>query len=242
MQRREFVTLLAAAAVMPGLWALAAGAQHSLLAGIVIAGISTLAEAQTPAHRKYEITINTSEAPELKDWAEKQRPDIAKWYPMIIQYLSSEGYTAPNKFSITFKNTGGVAYTSGISIVCSAAWFKAHQDDQGAIIHELVHVVQQYHGQGNPGWLVEGVVDYIRWFKYEPPAKHPHPNLARAKYTDSYRTTAAFLEFVAASFDHEIVVRMNEAMREGRYLPSLWQEYTGKTVEELWAEYVKAKG
>jgi hypothetical protein len=37
------------------------------------------------------------------------------------------------------------------------------------------------------------------------------------------------------------VVRINEALREGRYLPSLWQEYTGKTVDELWAEYIKPK-
>jgi hypothetical protein len=239
---RRLIARLAVAAAMPTPWSAAASAQHLLLAWTAIAGILTSAEAQTPAHRKYAITINTTEVPELKVWAEKQRPDIEKWYPMIIQYLPSEGYTAPKSFSITFKNMDGVAYTSGTSIVCSAAWFKAHQDDQGAIIHEMAHVVQQYHGPGNPGWLVEGVADYIRWFKYEPPNKRPHPNLARAKYTDSYRTTAAFLEFVAANFDHEIVVRMNEAMREGHYLPSLWQEYTGKTVDELWAEYVKARG
>jgi acyl-CoA-binding protein len=28
-------------------------------------------------------------------------------------------------------------------------------------------------------------------------------------------------------------------MREGRYRPELWSEYTGKTVDDLWAEYVK---
>jgi hypothetical protein len=209
----------------------------------------TSAEARPPspqtdrqAQIKYEITINTSEAPDLKEWATKQRSDIEKWYPIIIQYLPSEGYTAPKKFTITFKNMDGVAYTSGTSIMCSAAWFRSHQNDQGALIHEMAHVVQQYRGQGNPGWLIEGIADYIRWFKYEPTNKRPHPNLARAKYTDSYRTTAAFLEFVATNFDHEFVVRMNEALREGRYLPSLWQEYTGKTVDELWDEYVKPKG
>jgi hypothetical protein len=37
--------------------------------------------------------------------------------------------------------------------------------------------------------------------------------------------------------DHEIVVKLNAAMREGRYSPELWQEYTGKTFDELWEEH-----
>jgi hypothetical protein len=192
-----------------------------------------------PAAKTYEITIDTSETPELKDWAEKLRPVVEQWYPTIVEYLPSEGYTAPRQLSITFKNMDGVAYTRGTRIVCAAAWFKAHPDDQGAVIHELAHVVQQYRGGGNPGWLVEGVADYIRWIKYEPEAKRPRPDPRRAKYTDSYRTTAAFLEYVAAAHEHEVVVRLNQAMRQGRYRPELWKEYTGKTVDELWEAYVK---
>lgn len=190
--------------------------------------------------KKIEFTIDTTATPELKDWADKLRLIVEKWYPLIIQYLPIDGYKAPTKFTITFKNMEGVAYTSGTSIVCAAAWFKAHPDDEGAVVHEMAHVVQQYHSRRNPGWLVEGVADYIRWIKYEPPTKRPHPNPARAKYTDSYRTTAAFLEFVAANYEHEIVVRLNEAMREGRYKPELWTEYTGKSVDELWSDYIKS--
>lgn len=211
------------------------------LAALLLGGAVRPAAAQDTrrAERKLDFTIDTTETPELKDWADKLRPEVEKWYPRIVQYLPSDGYSAPQSFTITFKNMDGVAYTSGTSVVCAAAWFKAHPDDQGAVIHELVHVVQQYRSRRNPGWLVEGVADYIRWIKYEPPTKRPHPNPARAKYTDSYRTTAAFLEFVAANYDHEIAVQLNEAMREGRYRPELWSEYTGKTVDDLWAEYVK---
>ncbi|BCU10162.1 basic secretory protein-like protein [Microcystis aeruginosa] len=184
------------------------------------------------------ITIDTSEAPDLKNWIDQKRRDIHEWYDTIAEYLRSEGYTAPQKVSITFKNMDGVAFTSGTSIVCSAAWFKAKPDDQGAIIHELVHVVQQYKGD-NPSWLVEGIADYIRWFLYEPPNRRPHPNLTGANYTDSYQTTASFLDF-AKIFDKEIVVRMNAALRQGRYAPSLWQKYTGKTIDQLWTEYIQS--
>ena len=211
-----------------------------------IASISCLTERVCHAQgrrgnqRKAVFTIDTTEAPELQDWADAMRPEIEKWYPRIVEYLPSEGYTPPKSFTITFKNMDGVAYTSGTSVVCAAAWFKAHPDDQGAIIHELVHVVQQYRGRRNPGWLVEGVADYLRWFKYEPIEKRPHPNPVRAKYTDSYRTTAAFLEFVATNYDHEIAVHMNEAMRQSRYSPDLWTEYTGKSIDDLWADYIAA--
>lgn len=193
----------------------------------------------TAEAKKYEITIDTTQSPALKEWADKMRPDWEKWYPLIVQYLPSDGYTAPRKFTITFKKMDGVAYTSGTDIVCAEQWFLAHPDDQGAVVHEMVHVVQQYKYRNNPGWLVEGIADYIRWFKYEPATKRPRPNPARAHYNDSYRTTAAFLEFVAANYDHEIVVKMSEAMREGRYKPELWKDDTGKTPEDLWAEYAK---
>ena len=33
--------------------------------------------------------------------------------------------------------------------------------------------------------------------------------------------------------------KLNAAMREGKYCPELWKTYTGKTVDELWADYVK---
>ena len=171
----------------------------------------------------------------------------------------------------------------------SPNWIKSQTRRQGwneavgSVIHEEVHVVQQYGygrrrgGTSNPVWLVEGVADYIRWFKYEPEDKRPHPSpvvrvaggggrgrgrgrgqaqtqpaqsqpaqaqVAQAQpttrpanYTDSYRTTAAFLNYVADKHDHEIVVKLNASMRDGRYRPELWSLYTGKTVDELWAEY-----
>jgi hypothetical protein len=94
-------------------------------------------------------------------------------------------------------------------------------------------------GTRNPGWLVEGIADYIRWFKYEPKPTGTRPrNPDRAKYTDSYRTTAGFLNFVVEKHDKEIVPKLNAAMRQGKYSADLWKEYTGKTADELWKEYV----
>lgn len=201
----------------------------------------------TPADPgKFEIVFDTSEMPELKGWVDsKLRPVCEKWYPIIEEMLASEGFKPPHRFTVTFrKDMRGVAATGGTRISCAGDWFQRNLEGEaiGAVVHEMVHVVQQYgRARGsnrNPGWLVEGVADYIRWFKFEPPSLRPRPNPARAKYTDSYRTTAAFLNYVTEKHDKDVVKKFNVAMREGKYSPELWKTYTGKTVDELWTEYV----
>ena len=194
-----------------------------------------------------EILFDYAEVPELKEWVESSlAPVCTAWYPRIVKMLPGEGYTAPRRLSVTFRrDMRGVAATGGTRVYCAAAWFKRNLEGEaiGAVVHELVHVVQQYRrvrgGRPNPGWMVEGIADYIRWFLYEPKSKRPRPNPARAKYTDSYRTTAAFLNYVTETHDKEIVRKLNDAMRRGRYTPDLWKQYTGKTAEALWTDYVK---
>ncbi len=202
---------------------------------------------KSPAAADYQITIDYTDAPELKDWVEKKlQPTLDKWYPLIVKALPSEGYTAPAQFTVTITGDyNGVAVTMGTRVVCGVDWFRKNLDGDavGAVVHELVHVVQQYGrargGTRNPGWLVEGIADYIRWFKYEPTPTGTRPrNPDRAKYTDSYRTTAGFLNFVVDKHDKEIVAKLNAAMRQGKYSDDLWKQYTGKTADELWEEYV----
>jgi hypothetical protein len=202
-----------------------------------------VATTQSAASAEYQITIDYSDAPELKTWVEqKLQPALEDWYPKIVKALPSDGYSAPRRFSVIFRNDyRGVAATGGTRVVCAVDWFKRNLQGEavGAVVHELVHVVQQYRGRGNPGWLVEGIADYVRWFKYEriPVGTRPR-NPDRAKYTDSYRTTAGFLNYVVEKHDKDIIAKLNAAMRQGQYKPELWKQYTGKTVDELWDLYV----
>jgi hypothetical protein len=147
----------------------------------------------------------------------------------------------------------GVAATGGTRISCAAEWFRANLKGEavGAVVHELVHVVQQYgtarrnnpNSNRSPGWLVEGLADYVRWFLYEPQSHgadltwmRGRKNL-RLRYDAGYRVTANFLDWVTGKYDKSTVERLNEAMREGKYREDIWKEQTGRAVQELGEEW-----
>jgi len=91
-----------------------------------------------------------------------------------------------------------------------------------------------------PGWIVEGICDYARWFLYEPQthgAEITARNLARARYDGNYRISANFLNWVTETYCKDIVQRLNAAAREGKYTEELWKTATGHTVQELGDEW-----
>ncbi len=174
----------------------------------------------------------------MEAYGDKVKALATDWYPRIIEILPGEGFVPPTKVTITFKTDyKGVAAAGGDQVTCSAKWFTEHPEDLGAIVHELTHVVQHYTRGPRPGWLVEGIADYVRFFRYEPVSARPHPKANRAHYTDSYRTTAHFLNWAQEAYDKDLVVKLNTACRHGKYTEELWKEYTGKPLADLEAEW-----
>ncbi len=201
---------------------------------------------------KYQIVIDTTETPDLADWATKElAPVVKEWYPKLVNMLPSEGYEAPTRVSITFSaDMQGVAATGGTRVRCAATWFSRNLQGEakGAVVHELVHVVQNYgiarrNNPGatrTPGWLVEGICDYIRWFLYEPQthgADITSRNIANARYDGNYRISGNFLNWVVGTYDKDLITKLNAAAREGRYTEDLWKTITGHTVQELGDEW-----
>ena len=180
-----------------------------------------------------EFTYDIADAPEMKEWIEKVIRTCEKHYPMICDELASKDFKPTTQIRITMKSDyAGVAEASGSKIKGSVKFFKANPGDIGAMVHETAHCVQGYRARGLPGWLVEGIADYVRFWKYEP-GKAGKVNADRAKYDGSYRTTAAFLAFVTEKYDAKLVNKLNAILREGKYDVKVWKEITGKTVEEL---------
>lgn len=230
--------------------------QNAKISGIEILKSATAVQAGVivpfkikTADGKSEITIDDSAAPELNDWIEhKLAPVLAEWYPKIVALLPSQGFKAPAHFKITLKPMDGVAYTAGKDVTANSVWLKSEigREATGSLIHESVHVVQQYDDSSRaPDWLVEGMADYIRWFKYEPQSHGAdmiwmrHLRNFTPRYDGSYRVSANFLNWVTQKYDPNIVTELNAAMRDDKYSDATWQQYTGKTVQELGAEWEK---
>jgi hypothetical protein len=183
-----------------------------------------------------EIIVDVTDAPEMKEWAESAARICERAYPMINEELKSDGFRPRRLITMRLKTDyDGVANARGGRILGSVRFFKAHPDDFGAMIHETAHIVQQYTGR-NPTWLVEGVSDYVRFFKFEPGKLGPI-DAQRAHYNHSYRVTAAFLAYLTEKYDKDIVRKLNKLMRDGEYKPEVFHELTGKDLPELDEEW-----
>lgn len=201
---------------------------------------------QTP-DGKYGISMDTSDAPELTDWADHTlMPILAQWYPRIAALLPSTDFAAPTHVNIEIRPMDGVAYTTDTHISVSSGWCTDQMRGEavGSVVHELVHVVQQYGDSKVPGWVTEGMADYIRWFKYEPQSHGADMVWLRKqkrnfspRYDGGYRITANFLNWLAEKYGANIVPELNAAARDRKYTADFWKENTGKTVEELGDEW-----
>jgi hypothetical protein len=204
---------------------------------------------------KYRFTLEATDAPDLMEWALGElKPVVLEWYPKIVAMLPSDGFEAREDVRLRFRNDmgGTPASAGGGNVNMNAQWFRRElqREARGAVVHELVHVVQSYgrglraRGSGRvPGWITEGIPDYIRWFLYEPESRGAAiapQNAATARHDASYRVTGNFLDWATRTHDPDLVRKLNTAAREGRYEPALWATLTGKPVEELADEWRKA--
>lgn len=190
------------------------------------------------------VTIDASAAPDLQTWGDKAGELCRTWYPIIAAELASDGFTPPAAVTIRFRESMRVpAATGGGTIHVNAAYVQRHMDDLGMIVHELTHLVQAYpnHPKRTPGWIVEGIADYVRFYKYEPGADHSRIDPERSNYDDSYRTTARFLDYLVRTRDPNVVSKLNAAARAGECDEAKAAEIFGADPAELWRQFLAAE-
>jgi hypothetical protein len=209
---------------------------------------------------KYKYRLDATEAPDLQEWcATKLIPEMDAWYPKIIDMLPVEGFEPATTITFTLKEAANLrtmrgvpAWAVGNGVFINAKFARDEQTREavGAGVHEIVHVVQfggshrskPQRGSRPPSWVTEGVADYIRWFLYEPQSKGAEiteRNVGRAKYDASYRVTANFFDWVIKTHEKDLMRKLNVATTEG-YSDDLFKEWTGKTVQELGADWIES--
>lgn len=141
------------------------------------------------------------------------------------------------------KIEGAPAYAVGGEIFINAEWLKNSKgNDVDIVTHEVMHIVQAY--PGGPGWVTEGIADYVR-FKYgvdNDGSGWELPDFSKDhKYTDAYRVTARFFYWIEKNVNPNAIKEMDKVMRSGKYKEKdeSWKDITGKTIDELWEMYSK---
>jgi hypothetical protein len=160
-------------------------------------------------------------------------------YPKEVERFNKQSLTKVIFFIDTAYKA--VAETGNGMARINPQWMKFHPEDLDVVTHEVMHVVQSYRSF-DPGWLTEGIADYVRYVYgvnnkdggWILPDYRPGQS-----YRNAYRVTARFLLWVEKNKYNKIVDDMDKAMRDGSYAPELWKKLTGKTVDELWSEYAQ---
>lgn len=159
-------------------------------------------------------------------------------YPPLVAAFNPE---AVRQVTLTIDTAyDGVAYAHDGRVVISQTWLEKKPGDVDVVTHEVMHIVQAYPSGSGPGWLVEGIADYVR-YKYGvdnagagwslPDVQNDH------HYSQSYRITARFLDWIETNRKPGLVKVLDTAMRTRAYTDGIWEAETGLDLDGLWAAY-----
>lgn len=193
------------------------------------------------------VDIDAGAAPQVRSWLETVQPLCVTWYPQVVELLDTPGFAPPRSLLLRSEPTlgggprkvGTPAVTSGTVITVGADWITLHPEDTGLVLHELVHVVQSY-PNGEPWWVTEGIADWVRYQRFERLDPRARPEARGRSYRDGYAVTAAFLEWIEATYGIGLVAILNTAMRKSAWTPAIFSATTGADVDELWAGFARA--
>ncbi|MCF3107388.1 basic secretory family protein [Niabella sp. CC-SYL272] len=160
-------------------------------------------------------------------------------YPRFIKTFNPKA-TRTILFRIDSGYTG-VAYADAkLGMVCYGAdYMKKHPKDMDVVTHEVMHVIQNY--PSGPGWVTEGIADYVRHVYGVNNAatgwalRSPRPG---ESYTNGYGTAARLFAWIERRVQKGTVKKLNAAMRSGTYTDNFWIKETGKSIEQLWQDYI----
>lgn len=209
-----------------------------LLASVIATG-GAFAQTTSVYHKKgfkltfvnYDKTFSPAEQQRMVNTFFTVYPELAKAY---------NPKTARKVMMVIDTAYQGVAATDSGKVTISNKWMHKHPEDIDVITHETMHIVQDYGNSNGPGWLTEGIADYARYkfginntaANWSLPAYKPTQH-----YDNAYRITARFLLWMEEKVKPGIVKVLDKQMREHSFTDDAWKQLTGKTVDELWAEY-----
>jgi len=182
----------------------------------------------------------------IPEWMAEAAKIVMANYGLYDKYLETEGHIPPGDIILRAQDTGAIGWASGPTLGFNISWIapgRGGHRDWGMVAHELVHLIQGYpggqQGAGLPFWAMEGLTDAMRHTFFEPEVPMRSVNPANASYTNAYQITAGFFMYIMDEYDTEFLRTLNRMGRTRTYSVDIFEESTGKGLDELWAEYTE---
>lgn len=202
--------------------------------------------------KMFQLTTASAKVPEIvveyesepseatRAWSTAAQKLMQQWWPAVSQLLATEGVAQPTSFKLRFNNEQKVpGYRTKDGLYVSVAWINQHPDDFGMIIHEMTHAIQDYpRMMTNVSWMVEGIADYVRYWRYEP--EKPKRKIDPAKGPrDGYGNTPSFLAWLIYTYDRGTLRKIDTALRAGTFNDDFFAAQLGKPLDELWQQFLR---
>jgi len=189
-------------------------------------------------HNGYQLTF-ISKDPNLNPSLRKKLVQTYfEVYPTLVKIFNKK--STRDVLFVVDTAYKAVAEASGNRILFSAGYLKAHPTDIDVVTHETMHIVQGYGYSAGPVWLTEGIADYVR-YQYgvdNVGSKWSLPDFnAKQSYTNSYRITARFFVWIEQNVKPGLIASLDQQLRNHQYSAASWLDLTGKTLDQLWADY-----
>jgi len=214
----------------------------SLLAIGVVSLLSVAHAQTTKVYQRdgYKLTFTNFDA--TLDTAEQTR--LVKTFFIVYPKLAAEYNPGTLKDVKMVIDTSykGVAATADGKVTIASSWLHKRPEDIDVVTHEVMHIVQDYGESVGPGWLTEGIADYARnkFGVNNAAAKWSLPDFKPTQnYDNAYRITARFLVWIEEKVKPGVVKELDAQLRKHTYTADSWKKLTGKSVDELWGDYVK---
>lgn len=216
----------------------------SLIAALALLGAAGAAQAaESRVYERGGYTLDFQDAAGTTDqaFADRMVETFFAVYPRLVADFNPE---APRRVTFIMDPTlDGIAGVGGDVAVFGSTYFAEHPADIDVVTHEIMHVVQAYGEWGAPGWLTEGIADYVRHVYgvdnagggWALPDFSPDQRME-----NGYRGAARFLLWLEGHGHAGIVKTLDARLRAGTYVEDDWRAATGRTLPELWAAYAAA--
>jgi hypothetical protein len=80
---------------------------------------------------------------------------------------------------------------------------------------------------------------YDGYFKYEP--ETPVPLDPKKSFREGYAPAACFLNWLERTYDQRLIQKLHARLQTDTYTEELFEQYTGRTADQLWAEFREPK-